>query len=128
MEAPDLRGVSVLVIEDDFDLRKIFRTWLEGQGVNVREAGEGFAAIAEIRRAQPDVILCDLYMPGMDGCEFVERLKREPRYGHIPVLALTGSVSHSTMMRTLEAGFHGYMVKPVTKDVIVAKIAGALGR
>jgi CheY-like chemotaxis protein len=125
----DLSGLTVLVVEDDEELRKLLRRWLEGMGARVAVAQNGLQALVELRSPPaPDVILCDLHMPDVNGCAFVAHMRRDLDLAHIPVIALTGTLPDVTMMGTLEAGFTGYVVKPVTSDVIGAQIARALRR
>lgn len=124
-----LTGISVLVVEDHPDLREVLTLWLEHAGAVVSEAGNGSEAL-EVLATKPslDVIVCDLYMPGMDGCAFVSRLREDAGFGHIPVIAVTGSVSDRALMRTLEAGFNAHLVKPVTGEGLQAQIHRVLGR
>jgi CheY-like chemotaxis protein len=123
-----LSGVTVLVVEDDPDLLELLRQWLSGFGATVREARNGFQALDQVRLAPPDVILCDLHMPGLDGCAFIQRVKTELGLAHIPVIAVTGRAEREDLMRTMEAGFAGHLVKPVTPEAIRAQIDRALGR
>jgi CheY-like chemotaxis protein len=122
-----LSGVDVLVVEDDDDTRDLLRIWLVAAGASVREANAGEQAIIQIRRQPPDVILCDLRLPGVDGCAFVQQV-RDDLHLHIPVVALTGDATQQATLRTLEAGFNGHLVKPVARDVVVSQLARAVGR
>ena len=126
--AADLRGISILLVEDHEDFRVALRLALEGAGATVREAGNGFEALASVQQAPPDLILCDLKMPRMDGCAFVTRLRELAGFGHIPVIALTGESSENNVVRTMEAGFHGHLVKPVSPEALRAQIHRVLGR
>jgi len=122
---PALDGVSILLVEDNEDLRDLLGIWLESAGARVQQAANGLEALRAVRVAVPHVIICDLHMPGMDGCGFVEHMRRELEI-HVPVIALTGSESERAMFRTLEAGFHGHLLKPVTREALVAQIGRAL--
>ena len=124
---PALEGVSVLLVEDNEDLRELLGIWLESVGASVQHAANGLEALASVRHAVPHVIICDLHMPGMDGCGFVEHMRRELRLS-VPVIALTGSESERALFRTLEAGFHGHLLKPVTREALVSQIGRALPR
>jgi CheY-like chemotaxis protein len=112
----------VLVVDDDRDIRYILRQWLENLGALVREANDGLDALAQVERSRPDLIICDVAMPRLDGCRVVERLKADPALARIPVIALTGLDAPDTVLRTLEAGFDGHLVKPITKDILAAQL------
>jgi CheY-like chemotaxis protein len=81
----------VLLVEDDAAAREVTARHLRSQGWEVREAGDGRAALEQLRAARPAVILLDLLMPGMDGFEFVEALRREPAWRTIPVVVVTAA-------------------------------------
>jgi CheY-like chemotaxis protein len=125
--AADLKGIDVLVVEDDLDTRDLLRIWLEAAGARVREASGGEQALEQVRHWPPDVILCDLRLPGVDGCAFVEHMRSRLNL-HIPVVALTADATHEATVRTLEAGFNAHLVKPVAREVVLAQVARALGR
>ena len=125
--SPALEGVSVLLVEDNEDLRDLLGIWLESVGARVQQAANGIEALTSVRHSVPDVIICDLHMPGMDGCGFVEHMRRELKLD-VPVIALTGSESERALFRTLDAGFRGHLLKPVTREALVAQIGRALVR
>ena len=121
----ELRDVSVLVVEDHDDTRELLRVWLEDAGATVFLAREGHEALRKMTHVLPSVILCDLRMPGLDGYMFVRRMHADASL-RIPVLALTAEADEGAVMRTLEAGFSGHMVKPVTRGAVFAQIARVL--
>ena len=82
-------GGDVLVVDDDPDLRQRLRAALARSGWSVREAGDGAAALEEVRRAAPHLVVLDLSMPVMDGFSFLHRLRAEPSGSDIPVLVLS---------------------------------------
>ena len=118
----DLRTVSVLVVEDDDDTRELLRLWLEDAGTTVFQARDGREALRKISHVLPSVILCDLRMPGLDGCSFVKQMHADLKL-RVPVVALTAEADEGSVVRTLEAGFSGHMVKPVTRGAVLAQIA-----
>jgi CheY-like chemotaxis protein/CHASE3 domain sensor protein len=83
------RPGSALVVEDDFDARRIMKTALQGEGWIVDEAENGLVALECIARSRPSIILLDLMMPEMDGFEFVTRLRQSPANRSIPIVVLT---------------------------------------
>jgi CheY-like chemotaxis protein len=126
MARPKLPGISVLVVEDHEDMRYLLQHWLTSAGAQVTVASNGEEALSLLRSTPPDVILCDLHMPRMDGCEFVRRMEEMVGANHAPVIAVTGSASERALFETLAAGFFGHLVKPVTSEAVTAQIRRAL--
>ena len=108
--------LEVVVIEDNDDAADTLTMWLEELGHGVRVARTGPAGLELVREARPDVVLCDIGLPDMDGVEVCRRVKAlalEPR----PVMvALTGWGMDEDRRRTAEAGFEHHLVKPVVPD------------
>jgi CheY-like chemotaxis protein len=103
-------GGTVLVVEDDLDIREIMRMILEASGYQVFEAGDGAEALVVARAHQPRVILLDLMMPGMDGIQFRESQLRDPAIASIPVVIVSGG--GAVPQKAAELGAAGYLVKP----------------
>jgi CheY-like chemotaxis protein len=85
---PEGRG-SVLVVDDEENVRRLVQETLKGQVTELREAADGEEALAEIARQKPDVVVLDLIMPGVDGFAVLERLQGDPETRTIPVIVLT---------------------------------------
>ena len=83
--------MRAIVVEDDPDFREMIRTVLEGAGWSVDVADDGIAALSRIRRVIPDVIVLDLAMPNLDGCEVLKLLRSTEVGRRIPVLVATGA-------------------------------------
>lgn len=113
----------VLYIEDDAANRKLVRKLLEADGYEMFEAGNGLEGIQVAQQVLPDLVLMDLNMPGLDGCEVTTRLKSMAELAHIPVVALTAAVSAGIKERTLAAGCIGYIAKPIDVDQFSSEIA-----
>jgi CheY-like chemotaxis protein len=107
---------TILVVEDDFASRELVREILEAQGYQVIEAGDGQEALQKAEEVDPDLVLMDIRMPILDGFAVLSRLRRDPRFGSLPVLALTAYAMKGDKQRMLAAGFDGYATKPV--DVV----------
>jgi CheY-like chemotaxis protein len=114
----DLRDLVVLVVEDNPDFRALMCEFVETLGATVREARDGYEAMAQVLRSPPHLIFCDLRMPGLDGFAFVERLREHPKLSRIPVVAVTGLASDQDILRSWAAGFAGHLVKPVNRESI----------
>lgn len=116
--------VRVLVIDDDPSIRRVVGFVLSDEGYEVAEAAEGGAALAEIERAHPDLILVDMKMPGMDGWEFVARYRE--RYGRrAPIVVLTAAQDAARRGAAVDA--EGYVAKPFDLDELAERVAAVLG-
>jgi diguanylate cyclase (GGDEF)-like protein len=119
---------SVLVVDDDADIRAFLDVTLSLAGFEVLEAGDGVEALDVARRHTPDLILLDVMMPRMDGFEALRRLREDARTSHIPVVLLTALVQREDTLGGLEAGADDYVTKPFDGEVLIARIRSALRR
>ncbi len=103
----------ILVADDNAASRDLLRYLLRGPGREILDARDGHEALAGIERHQPDVVLLDIQMPALDGYEVVARLRRDPRFRSVPVIAVTAQAMVGERERSLAAGFNEYMTKPV---------------
>ena len=111
--------MRVLVADDNRDwadtLAALLRTTLQGRGFQlVGEAGDGRETLALAVDREPDVVVLDLGMPGVDGYGVVTRLRRENGFDKVAFVAVTGSGLPEDLRRTRDAGFDAHLVKPVT--------------
>jgi CheY-like chemotaxis protein len=107
------RDWDILVVEDvDFN-QEVIMELLASVGVKARLAGNGVEALSEVDKKRPDAILMDCHMPVMDGFEATRRLRSNPAYSSIPVIALTASVMEEDKKRCTDAGMNAYVPKPV---------------
>ena len=118
---------KVLVADDKDTGRELVRTVLENSQYEVFEAANGIEALDQARKVQPDLIILDLHMPGLDGFGVIEELRREPRFAATPVMALTASAMMGDRERALAAGFTGYIPKPIRLTALRAEVARLLG-
>jgi signal transduction histidine kinase len=108
--------LNVVVIEDNEDAADMLAMWLETMGHDVQVARSGPDGLALVREAQPDIVLCDIGLPGMDGIEVCRRIQ-ELQIGTRPLMvALTGWGMDADHRRTGEVGFDHHLVKPVSLD------------
>ena len=103
----------ILIAEDNERNIKLFRDLLQLNGYETFEASTGEQAIELATRHTPDLVLMDIRLPGMDGLEALRRLRENERTADIPVVALTAQAMAGDRERFLEAGFNGYVSKPV---------------
>ncbi len=117
-----LDGVSVLVVDDEPDARAMLVSLFEDAGARVRAVGTGGEAIAAVSAERPDVLLCDIGMPGMDGIEVIRtvRAMSAEEGGSTPAVALTAFARAEERKRSLDAGFQVHLSKPVDFRELVA--------
>lgn len=114
---------TLLVVDDQEANRQLLRELLETAGHTVLVAGDGPTAIELAAERQPDVILLDVKMPGMDGFEVCSRLKAMAETRHIPVIFVTAnSVGDHDVVHGLDLGGYDYVVKPVSRQVLLARV------
>jgi signal transduction histidine kinase len=121
--ATDLRGVRVLVVDDDPDTLALVTTILREQGASVETAASGAAALALIERSPVDVVVSDLGMPGLDGYELLDRIRATVE-SPPPALALSAYAGVEDVKRAHLAGFQRHMAKPVTPEHLVEAVMG----
>jgi two-component system, cell cycle response regulator DivK len=115
-------GEQVLVVEDNEKNMKLFRDVLQAKGYAPLEATTGEDAVALASEHTPDLILMDVQLPGIDGVEALNRIRADDRTAEIPVLALTAQAMRGDRERFLEAGFDGYISKPVDVQEFVQTV------
>jgi CheY-like chemotaxis protein len=103
---------TLLIVEDNPDNMKLFRTVLAARGHHVLELPGGEGLLDITREARPDLVLLDIQLPGEDGFQLLARLRRE-LHPLPPVVALTAHAMAGDRERALEAGFDGYLTKPI---------------
>ena len=111
-----LRGVTVLVVEDHGDSRETTQRMLEQLGGQVVTAANGEQGLAAILSHVPDLVLVDLIMPVMDGYEFARRLRNDPKYPRVRLVALTGLREEPSVLKTWSLGFDSHLTKPVSME------------
>lgn len=103
----------ILIVEDSEDILFILKTELEWAGYVVDLAKDGRTALEIARLSHPDVIVSDLRMPGIDGFEFIRRVRQNPALASVPAIALTGFSMHAEVQRAIAFGFTAHLTKPV---------------
>jgi two-component system cell cycle response regulator DivK len=117
-----MAGDRVLVVEDNEKNMKLFRDVLEATGYAPLEAGSGEEALTLAADHRPTLVLMDIQLPDMDGVEALRRLREDERTRGIPVLALTAQAMQGDRERFLDAGFDGYLSKPVDVPELMATV------
>ncbi len=120
--ALDLRGVTVLVVEDDEDSGELLRYIVESFGATAVLAADGEEAIRRLSGIKVDLILCDLLMPRLDGFGFINWLRRDPKLSRTHVIAVTALGTDADFKRTWDAGFNGHLVKPIDYGTVASQL------
>jgi two-component system response regulator MprA len=121
-----LAAPDILVVDDEPGIRAVLASSLEFEGYSVRTAPDGRAALAEVEKARPDLVLLDVLMPGLDGLTACRRLRaQDPR---LPVLMLTARDLTGDRVAGLDAGADDYLAKPFELDELLARVRALLRR
>ncbi|MCC6072873.1 EAL domain-containing protein [Massilia sp. GCM10020059] len=112
----------ILIIEDNPTNMELMVYLLNAFGFTPLTASDGIAGIEAARETDPDLIICDVHLPRLDGYGVVKQLKQDPNLRHIPVLAVTALAMVGDRERLLEAGFDGYIAKPIEPDTFVVQL------
>lgn len=119
---------SILIVEDEEDIRELVRFNLTREGYIAHEATTGEEALRMVKEKTPELILLDLMLPEIDGLEICTRLKRDPKWQHIPVIMLTAKGEEADIVAGLELGADDYVTKPFSPRVLLARIKAVLRR
>jgi PAS domain S-box-containing protein len=124
-----LEGVNVLAVDDDHDAQLMLRQILESAGATVQTVGSAAGALEKLAMERTDVMVSDLGMPGMDGFELIERIRRSPdaRLRDMPAAALTAYARSEDRAKALRRGFNLHLAKPIDPAELIAAV-GALAR
>jgi CheY-like chemotaxis protein len=113
---------KILIAEDNPVNRELLREILEAGNYEVVEAGDGQEALAKIEEAEPDLVLLDINMPVLDGFATISRIREDPQFSRLPVLAVTAYAMKEDRERVLEAGFDGYLSKPIDAAALLREL------
>lgn len=118
----------ILIIEDNQFNHELIEYLLTQAGYSTLSAWDGLEGLDVARESMPDLILCDLQMPVMNGYEVVQRIKTEPPLNRIPIVAVTASSMSGDSEKAFSAGFDGYIAKPIEPRHFVEQIEAFLAR
>ena len=126
--AEESRGVSVLLVDDEDQLRRVMKDLLERDGYRVHEARDGVQALDQVDRVAPDIIVLDLNLPGLDGYEVLTKLRSRPTTEDIPVIVLTAKGDEDNEVRVFELGADDFLTKPFRARALSARLDAVLSR
>jgi signal transduction histidine kinase/ActR/RegA family two-component response regulator len=118
-----LRKIKVVAVDDNADARELLKAILERSSAEIVVVGSGQEALETIKDLHPNVLLCDLAMPEMDGYEVLKNVRRlEPELGWLPVIAFTAAARNEDRASTRLAGFQAHMAKPIEAEKLIRTI------
>jgi pilus assembly protein CpaE len=118
----------ILIVDDDPDFHLLVETVLGRRGYDLISAKDGADALSMIKAQQPDAVILDKIMPGMDGFDVTRRLRREPDFVHLPILIVSGATHLDDKLDAFNAGADDYLTKPFEVDELAARITAMLRR
>jgi two-component system alkaline phosphatase synthesis response regulator PhoP len=116
---------TVLMVEDEVELVRVLRDYLERAGFRVQTASTGPEAVSQFQHSMPDIVLLDLNLPGMDGLDVARAMRRTTS---VPIIMVTARVDEADRLVGLELGADDYVVKPFSPRELVARIRAVLRR
>jgi two-component system chemotaxis response regulator CheY len=124
-------NLRVLVVDDSSTMRRIIVNVLTQLGIStdyISEAEDGLVALGKVKTNSYDVILTDWNMPRMNGLQFVQNIRKLPKYTHTPILMITTEGGKSEVIEALKSGVNNYIVKPFNAEVLKGKLEPILNR
>ncbi len=117
----------ILIVEDNEKNRRLARDILQVKGYRILEAETAEIGLELAPKEKPDLVLMDIQLPGMNGIQALKKLRADEATRAIPVLAFTASVMPQDRREIMEAGFDGFLAKPINLKEFIASVAKALG-
>jgi len=121
-----MSAAHILVIEDEPAVQTLLKKGLSAYGFRVTVASDGLDGLMKLETLKPDLMICDVMMPNLDGVEFVKAIKANPATQKIPVIFLTAKTDPRSMIEGINVGARFYVTKPFQIDDLLAKIKRAL--
>jgi DNA-binding response OmpR family regulator len=119
-------NAHILVLEDDPSVQTLMRKQLTAHGFKVTTASDGLDGLMKLEQVKPDLIICDVMMPNLDGIEFVKAVKGHGDTKAIPVIFLTAKTDPRSMIDGINVGARFYVTKPFAIDDLLSKVQRAL--
>jgi len=119
---------NILIVDDEEDVLELVRYNLDKNGYKISTATTGEDALAKARTKQPDLMILDLMLPGIDGLEVCKMLKSDPKTANIPIIMLTAKGEETDIVTGLELGADDYVTKPFSPKVLIARARRILHR
>ena len=128
MSASPSQAIGRILVVDDQDInRRVVATLLTRQGYDVISADSGKQGISQARQYQPDLVLLDMMMPGMDGFELLGHFKQDAALRRLPVVFLTAAHDRELLVRAFDSGAVDYVTKPFMPEELLARVSAHVG-
>ena len=119
-------AMKILVVDDDRTTRKILGLYLKAKGYEVEYAENGLDAMEKLGTISINLVMTDLNMPYMDGLELIRTMKADEELRKLPILMVTTEADEEEKRKAMEAGADGYLIKPVSADMVTSNIKDIL--
>ncbi|HSK88094.1 MAG TPA: response regulator [Anaerolineales bacterium] len=113
---------TILIVDDDPTARETLVAMLEGESYDLQLAKDGFQALRMLAQLQPDLILLDVMMPGMDGFEVCRRIRSTPQIAEVPIIILTALDDRDSLLKGIESGADDFLTKPADRRELMARV------
>ena len=123
---PPSDGAHILILEDEPAVQTLLRKQLAAHGFRVSVANDGLDGLMKLETLKPDLMICDVMMPNLDGIEFVKAIKNNNVTNRIPVIFLTAKTDPRSMIEGINVGARFYVTKPFQIDDLLSKVRRAL--
>jgi two-component system, chemotaxis family, chemotaxis protein CheY len=126
-----LQAFRVLIVDDEHTMRKVTRSLLQAIGVkDIHEASDGPRGLEAICTLAPNVVILDWEMPGMNGPEFMQHVRKPGRFPHpaVPVIMLTAYGERSRVVEAVQLGVNEYLLKPVSSHALLARLVSIIAK
>ena len=129
MAESEVKNISILLVEDEYDIRQLMSLHLKRKGYQVEEAVDGVSAHSILEKKTYDLLILDWMLPGMNGFDLLTVVRKKPRpEGAVPILFVTAKTEPEHIVSALEGGADDYIVKPFDVLVFLARVASLLRR
>ena len=123
-----MADTTILIAEDDPDIRDLVVFRLERAGWQVLEAGDGEQALEIVRSKKPDLVIVDWMMPVMSGIELISKLREDPDTGGLPILMLSARAQETDIVHGFTSGANDYLTKPFSPQELFLRVQALLAR
>ena len=118
---------KILIIEDDPSFLRAISHIVEKEGYDVTYASNGMSGLRMAKEENPDLLILDIMLPGLDGFEICARLRNEPQTARLPIIMLSAKGQEADKTTGLQVGANEYLTKPVDRTLLLEKVTALLG-
>lgn len=127
-DTPNPQNTTLLLIDDDPNLILLVKDYLEFRGYDIITANNGAEGLAALEVSIPDLIICDVMMPEMDGYSFIQHVRQNPKTSWVPVIFLSAKSQIQDRIQGLNQGADVYLIKPFEPEELVAQVESSLSQ